>query len=69
MGFSHVAGPTSVIQIFITLYFNIPNFHPNIPIFGNGITYYKNRVKPRVQAALEYIIKDKSAYNMAFEPT
>ena len=68
MGFSYVAGPTSVIQIFITLYFNILIFILNVPIFGNAITYYKTRVKPHVQDALEYMSKVKSAYNLAFEP-
>ena len=30
---------------------------------------YKYHTKPGVQAALEYMNKDKSSYNLAFEPT
>ena len=30
---------------------------------------YKMHVKPHIRAAMEYRDKDKSAYNMAFEPT
>jgi hypothetical protein len=63
-----VAGPTSVIQIFIALIFNISisNSILNIPILcGNGKISIRCMYNPHVQAALEYMNKDKSAYNLA----
>ena len=64
--FSYVAGLTSVIQIFIALIFNISNSILNIPILcGNGKMSIRCMYDPMVQAALEYMNKDKSAYNLA----